>query len=102
MGIPDDLVTTVDADVLGDAERRLRDVAGQFEGGEVPLLDTDADLREAAGQVAHLLVDAQDTFLSSWSGVFDLCAQTSGLVAGNMGSLVTDLTAVDIAGGLRL
>jgi hypothetical protein len=99
MAIPDDTSTTADADVLGTAQRHLSDIAGRFEVGGIPLREADADLREGAGQVAHLLADAQDLFLTSWSSVFDLCAEAGGLVAGNIGALVTDLAAVDIAGG---
>lgn len=98
MAVPDEPVTA-DAGVLGTAQDHLRDIAGRFDVGGIPLRAADADLTEGAGQVAHLLADAQDLFLNSWSGVFDVCAESCGLVAGNIGNLVTDLGAVDIAGG---
>jgi ABC-type transporter Mla subunit MlaD len=96
---PGGQVTTADGDVLTTAARDLAALGARFAAGDAPLRAADTDLREGAGDVAHLLADSADLFQTSWTDVLDVCSEACGTVAGNLGRFVTDLTAADVAAG---
>ncbi len=92
-------VTAADGVVLRTASRDLENLGGRLALGHIPLNEANAALLEGAGDVGPLLADGADLFVTSWTGVMAVCSDACGLVAGNLGRFVTDLTAADVAGG---
>jgi hypothetical protein len=52
-------------------------------------------LRDATGQFAALVAAATDEFGSSWQAAFTVIGASLGVVAGNAGQLVIDVSRID-------
>lgn len=83
-------------DVLARVNDQFDDLAAAFRNTQAPLAGHVEGVQSGAGELAGALAAGATEFAVSWRAVLDVCAQTAGLVAGNVGRLSVDLEAVDV------
>lgn len=94
--VPDGGGTVSSSDtVLTTAHNTFSDLSQQFTNTK-PAVGTHHDSTIAgAGQLSDHLQLGAAKFLLAWRETFDACAETTGIIAGNIGGFSVDLTQVD-------
>lgn len=82
--------------VLDEVRNRFNDLAAAFRNADTPLGRAYDQAIAGAGQFSPQLSSGAVKFLLSWREVLDVCEQSAGLIAGNVGKTAVDLKAVDI------
>jgi len=81
--------------VLDEAQARFHAVAGAFEGAAHPLGAARTAALAGAGELSGELEGGVAAFWLSWTEVVRTCADSSRLIAGNIGATAVDLSAAD-------
>ena len=88
--------TRADYGTLDGVQNQFNDLAAAFRNAKTPLGRDHDEALGGAGQFRGDLEAGAVKFLLSWREVFDVCEESAGLIAGNVGKTVVDLKAVDI------
>ena len=84
-----------DFPVLEEARARFDAVAGAFDGAASPLGGARSAAVAGAGELSGELEGGVSAFWLSWTEVLRTCADSSRLIAGNIGTTAVDLSAAD-------
>lgn len=100
MGRPDEdrgtSRTHAEQAALDGAVDRFNDYAAQFDNTIGPLGTCHDDIASGAGEFADDAASGNAKFLLGWRETLLACSETSGIIAGNIGSFYLDLKDVDI------
>jgi hypothetical protein len=88
--------TTADYATLNGVKDRFNDLAAAFRNSQAPLGRHHDAAMAGAGQFRSHLQSGAVKFLLSWREVFDVCEDSAGLIAGNIGKTAVDLKAMDV------
>jgi hypothetical protein len=94
--------TTADFDALNGIKERFNDLAGAFGNAVEPLGKHYDTSLAGAGQFSSHLQGGAVKFMLAWREAFLVCEKSAGLIAGNTGKTVVDLTSVDIDQSIHL
>jgi len=88
--------TTADYATLDGVKNQFNDLAAAFRNSQAPLGQHHDRALAGAGQFQSHLQSGAVKFLLSWREVFDVCEDSAGLIAGNIGKTAVDLKAMDV------
>lgn len=81
---------------MDGAVDQFNDYGAQFENTVAPLGGCHDNITTGAGEFADDLASGNAKFLLGWRESLLACSETSGIIAGNIGSYWMDLKDVDI------
>lgn len=89
--------TSAEQDAIDDAVDTFNDYAAQFENTVAPLGTSCHDnLTTGTGEFSQHIAIGNAKFLLGWRETFTACSETAGIIAGNTGDYMVDLTDVDV------
>jgi hypothetical protein len=88
--------TAAEYSTLEGVQNKFNDLAAAFRNAQTPLGQHHDRAMAGAGQFSAHLQSGAVKFLLSWREVFDVCEDSAGLIAGNIGKTAVDLKAMDV------
>lgn len=105
MGVPDEGgggTTSADYAALNGVKERFNDLAAAFRNASTPLGRHHDQAVDGAGEFSAELSTGAAKFLLSWREAFQVCSESSGLIAGNIGKTSVDLKSVDVDSSMTI
>lgn len=88
--------THAEQTAIDTAVDTFNDYAAQFDNTLTPLGTCHDNITSGMGEFAEHVATGNAKFLLGWRETFTACSETAGIIAGNTGDYMVDLTDVDV------